>query len=109
MPFLVEDTTFTKGNEAFPLKNKALPGGNEELEAGKAARDQGAQVRASALGATLASTVRYGLWRLIRLGLSLYNLIEAGSKGDGVFMMSAANPLYLGETQTAIAGQGDIN
>lgn len=64
-------------------------------------------------GYSLISTVRYGLWRLIRLGLFSYNLIETGSKDDGVltrvFLSSAVKPLYPEETPTAIAGRGDIN
>ena len=36
-------------------------------------------------GYSAVSTVRYLIWQLIRCGLSLWNLVETGSKGDGVF------------------------
>jgi len=47
-------------------------------------------------GYSAKSTVRYGLWRLLRLGLMAYNIIEMGSPGDGVltriFLCSGVRP-----------------
>ncbi len=37
------------------------------------------------LGHSLLSSIRYGLWQVIRLGLASYNLIETGNVGGMVF------------------------
>jgi 2-polyprenyl-3-methyl-5-hydroxy-6-metoxy-1,4-benzoquinol methylase len=37
------------------------------------------------LGYSLASTVRYAVWRAIRAGLKIWNLAETGDTGSGVF------------------------
>lgn len=36
------------------------------------------------LGYSLRSSIRYGLWRLLRLVAMVYNVIEMGAPGDGV-------------------------
>lgn len=64
------------------------------------------------LGYSLASTVRYGLWRLIRLRLLAYNLIETGEIGDGVltrvFLASAVKPPDTNGMSTAPASQEGV-
>lgn len=36
-------------------------------------------------GYSAASTIRYILWRIIRLSLQLYNVVETGGPGSGIF------------------------
>jgi 2-polyprenyl-3-methyl-5-hydroxy-6-metoxy-1,4-benzoquinol methylase len=47
-------------------------------------------------GYSITSSVRYLAWRTIRAGLTLWNLVETGSRGSGVltriFLMSARKP-----------------
>ena len=47
-------------------------------------------------GYSTASTVRWILWRLIRLSLQFYNVVETGAPGSGVFtrvfLMSGVKP-----------------
>jgi hypothetical protein len=49
---------------------------------------------------SLLSGVRWGLWRLSRLGPLFYNLVETGSAGSGVltrvFIASAVRPMPKG-------------
>lgn len=35
-------------------------------------------------GYSLASSVRYALWRILRVGIGFYNRVETGSAGDGI-------------------------
>jgi hypothetical protein len=36
-------------------------------------------------GYSIASTIRYLIWRLIRASLQIWNLVETGDPGSGVF------------------------